>query len=462
MDLPSLDAIAIASDIRARRRTAMEVATTTLARIRAVNPRINAFTAIFDERALTEARRVDALIADGKDPGPLAGVPFAVKNLFDVTGVTTLAGSIIRRSYKPAVEDATIIRRLCAAGAVLVGTTNMDEFAFGFTTENAHYGATRNPHDLERIAGGSSGGSAAAVAAGLVPFALGTDTGGSIRVPAALTGLYGLRATFGRLPRTGTVLFVPSIDHVGPLARSARDLSLVYDVMQGHDAADTSSSSLPPEPTQATLTVGIAGLRIAVAGGYFQRYAASEAREAVDRVALHLGATRDIAVPAPEIARAAAFLIGQAEGASLHHDNIRERFDRFDPGTSTRFLAAALLPAAWYAKAQRVRRWLNDELDRMFEQVDVVLAATTPFTAPKLGQQTIDLNGETLIARPTVGLLTQPFSATGAAIVSVPLKASNGMPIGVQVIAAPYREEIALRVAASLERDGIAAAQIAA
>src|SRR6202044_585848 len=219
----------LASAVRSRQRTATAVVEETLAAIAARNGAINAFTAVAKERALAAAAAVDAAVGAGRDPGPLAGVPFAVKNLYDVAGLPTIAGSPIDRDRAPAAEDAALARRLTAAGAVLVGALNMDEYAFGFSTENTHHGPTRNPHDPARIAGGSSGGSAAAVAAGLVPLTLGSDTNGSIRVPAALCGVFGLRPTIGRLSRVGMRLFAASLDVGAPLARTAGDLALAYD-----------------------------------------------------------------------------------------------------------------------------------------------------------------------------------------------------------------------------------------
>ena len=460
MDFRDLDAVALAAKIRRGQISAGHVATAALDRIGAIDPRINAFTSVTAARALEQARGIDQAVAAGTDPGPLAGVPFAAKNLFDIAGVTTIAGSTIRRSCPPATEDATIIRRLCAAGAVLCGATNMDEFAYGLTTENTHYGATRNPHDTGRTAGGSSGGSAAAVAAGLVLFALGTDTGGSIRVPASLCGLFGLKPSFGRLPRTGTALFAPSIDHVGPLARSVRDLALVYDLMQGGDAADPFCVAPKPVPVCDRLPAGVGSLRLAVAGGYFRRWATEPARDAVDRVARHLGVEQEVDLPRPDLARAAAYVIGAVEGAALHHVDLRRHLDHFDPNTRGRFLAGALLPAGWYVKAQQFRRWLNEAIDALFSRCDILLAPATPCTATLLGQEKIGLGGELLPTRPSLGLMTQPFSATGLAIVTVPLATAEGLPIGVQVIAAPFREEAALRVAYVLERDGVAQAQI--
>jgi AtzE family amidohydrolase len=231
-----------AAAVRAGRRSAKDVAEAALAGVAARDGALNCLTAVTAERARAEAVAVDAAVSAGRDPGPLAGVPVAVKNLFDVEGLATLAGSKIERDKSPAARDAFLLRRLRAAGAVLLGALNMDEYAYGFTTENHHYGPVRNPHDTGRIAGGSSGGSAAAVAAGLAPLALGSDTNGSIRVPASLCGVFGLKPTYGRLSRGGAYLFAASFDHVGPFARDAADLALAYDAAQGADPDDPRSN----------------------------------------------------------------------------------------------------------------------------------------------------------------------------------------------------------------------------
>lgn len=248
MSIITQSAVQIAREIKSGAISATEVATATLARARALNPKVNAFTAITEARALADAAAVDAAIARGEAVGPLAGVPYAVKNLFNIEGVTTLAGSTIEADNAPASADCFAVAQLKAAGGVCIGALNMDEYAYGFTTENTHYGPSRNPHDLERSAGGSSGGSGAAVAAGLVPLTLGTDTNGSIRVPASVNGIFGLKPTYGRLSRAGSIAFVPSLDHIGPFARSVADLAIAYDVMQGRDEADAGQTPRPVEP----------------------------------------------------------------------------------------------------------------------------------------------------------------------------------------------------------------------
>ena len=432
-----------------------------LARVEASDERINAFTAVLAERALTRAAAVDA--SDARLP--LRGLPFAVKNLFDLQGLATLAGSQIEREAAPAVRDAVLVRRLEAAGAVCIGALNMDEYAYGFTTENSHCGPTHNPHDTRRISGGSSGGSAAAVAAGQVALTLGSDTNGSIRVPASLCGVFGLKPTYGRLPRTGSYPFVASLDHLGPFARSVGELAAAYDAMQGPDDEDPAQVKRAIEATQVELQRGAQGLRIGVLGGWFRSMAQAPALAAVDRAASALGALQEVLWPEVDRARTAAFLITNAESACLHLHQLKRRAQDFDPHTRDRFLAGALLPAAWLVQSQRVRHWFARQVAQSFEHVDVLLAPATPCTAPVIGTEWMEINGQRLPARPSMGLLTQPVSCIGLPVVTVPLwgmdPAAPHLPIGVQVIAAPWREDLALRVAHALETAGIASAPVA-
>jgi AtzE family amidohydrolase len=446
----------IAAAVEAGRTSALSIVEATLARIRSRDPLLNSFTAITEQRAHVRAQAIDAAIAQGEPAPPLAGVPFAVKNLFDIAGLTTIAGSKINRDAKPAIRDATLIERLEVAGAILVGALNMGEYAYDFTGENAHDGPSRNPHDLNRMSGGSSGGSAAAVAGGLVPLALASDTNGSIRVPASLCGLFGLKPTYGRLSCAGTFPFVTSLDHVGPLARSARDLALTYDAMQGYDPRDPVCAERAPEPVTDLLERGVDGLRIAVAGGYFKGLDA-EPVYAIDRVAVALGANRDIELPEVERARAAAFVITASEGAALHLERLRSRAKDFDPAVRDRLIAGAMVPGSLVVKAQKFRRWYRGEVLKLFDEVDAILAPATPCTAPMIGQQTF-LFGETETAvRPNIGLYTQPISFIGLPVVAVPVPLAP-LPIAIQIIAAPWREDVALRIAHALETQGVAAA----
>jgi amidase/aspartyl-tRNA(Asn)/glutamyl-tRNA(Gln) amidotransferase subunit A len=456
----------IADAVRAGTVTAAAMVRASLDRIGATDGVVNAFTDRTAYRALTRAAALDAVLAAGDAATaalPLLGVPFAVKNLFDVAGITTRAGSKIEREKPPAARDGPLVARLERAGAVLVGALNMDEYAYGFTTENSHDGPTCNPHDPARVAGGSSGGSAAAVAAGQVPLTLGSDTNGSIRVPSSLCGVFGLKPTYGRLPRNGSYPFVASLDHLGPFARSAHDLALAYDAIQGFDGADPACVDRPLAATAATLGERIDGLRIAVLGGYFHEHADAVARAAVARVAQSLGAHRTVNLPQVERARAAAFLISNAEGALLHLRDLRARAADFEPLSRDRFLAGALLPAAWPLQAQRLRRWFALRAAELFRDHDVLLAPATPCVAPAIGTEWIELNGRRLPARPSLGLLTQPISLIGLPVCAVPVWGCHEtLPIGVQVIAAPWREDLALRVAHHLQVAGVARAPVAA
>ena len=412
----------------------------TLARI--AGSELRAFTDVLWERATARAEVAS---------GPLRGMAFGAKNLFDIAGLPTRAGSLIGRERAPAVRDATLIRRLEAAGGVLVGALNMGEYAYDFTGENVHDGNCRNPHDPERMSGGSSSGSGAAVGAGLVPLALGSDTNGSIRVPASLCGVFGLKPTYGRLSRAGTFPFVNSLDHLGPLARTAGDLVLAYQAMQGPDAEDPACAQRAVEGFEDT---GVAGLRIGVLGGYFEAHAGPEAREAVAVVARALGAEEVVELEETARARAAAYVITTIEAAGLHLERLRTRAGDFDPAVRDRLIAGAMLPGAFYTQAQRFRAWYRGRVARVFERYDVLLAGATPCSAPLIGQGTMELNGQTMPTRPSMGLLTQPISLVGLPVVAVPV-VRPGMPVGVQVIAAPWREEVALRVALELERLGV-------
>jgi aspartyl-tRNA(Asn)/glutamyl-tRNA(Gln) amidotransferase subunit A len=381
-----------------------------------------------------------------------------VKNLIDIAGLPTLAGSKINRERAPAAADATLITRLEAAGAILVGALNMGEYAYDFTGENSHDGPSRNPHDPTRMAGGSSGGSGSAVAGGLVPIALGSDTNGSIRVPSSFCGIFGLKPTYGRLSRAGSFPFVSSLDHLGPFARNTTDLALAYDAMTGPDVLDPACTDRVDEKVGPSLGNGITGLRIASAGGYFCAGAGTEALAALDRVASALGATRLIELPEVARARAAAYVITTSEGAALHLDRLRTRAHDFDPDVRDRLIAGAMVPSAWVIQAQKFRRWYRDAVLRLFEEVDAIIAPATPCVAPEIGQKTFMLHGQEAPLRPNIGIYTQPISFIGLPVVAVPVLLPGSMPIAVQIIAAPWREDVALRVAYELEVRGIAGA----
>ena len=447
-------AVAIATAVQSGSTTALAVAEGALARIEAENPRLNAFTDVLVERALRTARALDAARATGEPLGPLAGVPFAVKNLYDVAGLPTLAGSIINRARPPASHDAVLIRRLEAAGAVLDGALNRGEYAYDFTGENLHYGPSRNPLDTTRMTGGSSGGSAAAVGGGLVPLALGSDTNGSIRVPASLCGIFGLKPTYGRLPRTGTFPFVDSLDHLGPFARTVEDLALAFDVLQGPDGGDAACSARPPEPVLPALERPRGKWNVAVAEGYFTAGATPAALEALECVAGALGAVRRIEIADAHVARAAAYLLTTTEGAALHLSRLRDRADDFEPIVRDRLLSGAMVPAQLVTRAQKFRAHFRDHMLSLLDGLDAIIALSTPCTAPLIGQQLLDLGGQSVPLRANIGLYAQPISFVGLPVVAVPVPLSP-LPIGLQIITAPWREDIGLMIADTLERLGL-------
>lgn len=450
------DALTLASQVASGERLAADILDETLARIRADGS--NAFTEVTQARARREAAEIDARRARGEALPALAGVPYAVKNLFDIAGVVTLAGGKVNANHPPARQDGPLVARLRSAGAVLVGALNMDEHAYGFTTENSHYGPCRNPHDPTRIAGGSSGGSAAAVAAGLVPLALGSDTNGSIRVPASLCGVFGLKPTYGRLPRSGSFPFVHSLDHLGPFAATVPDLALAYDLLQGVWAEDPACAQREPEPCLPRLEAG--PLRVAVLGGYFDTWAGPQARRSVALAADALGARDVVQLEGAEQARAAAFIITAAEGGALHRPGLIARYDDYEPHSRDRLVAGSLIPAGWVSQAQRIRRRFRETVLPLFRHYDVLIAPATPVPAPPIGTETLTPAGRELPARASMGLLTQPISCIGLPVAAAPLWQGQGdtahLPLGVQLIAAPWREDHCLAAAGLLARAGLA------
>ncbi len=401
------------------------------------------FTRVLADEAMAAARVVDQQVANGVNPGPLAGVPFAVKDLYDVAGLPTTAGAKMRIDAPPAQRDAVVVSRLKAAGAVLIGTLNMDEYAYGFATVNPHFGTTRNPHDVHRLAGGSSGGSAAAVAAGFVPLTLGSDTNGSVRVPAALCGLWGIRPADGAISVEGTFPFVKILDTVGPFTRSAAELELVYSLMSGTSLSHSALS----ETTRAP--------RIARLSGWFAKDACPEVLAALDKVMAHLGVSNIADMPEAETARSASYLITAAQGGALHLDTMRTRAMEYDPAVRDRLLAGAMLPASIYQNAMDFRSYFRKRVKLLFEQYDVLIAPTTPVVAPRIDQATILIDGKPASARAHLGIYTQPLSLAGIPVVSAPYNVTNGMPIGLQFATAPGREAMLFQLLRELEDAGL-------
>ena len=448
-DLPSTPlprfatARAIAQAVRTGHRSAVSVIQDTFSNLRAVDPALNCVTHMLEQDALEQAARIDCARQAGAPLPPLPGVPFGVKDLFDIAGHVTTAGSKVLRHAPCARQDAAIVQRLKAAGAIPVAKLNMDEFAYGFATDNAHYGVTRNPHDPTRMAGGSSGGSAAAVAAGVLPFTLGSDTNGSIRVPAALCGTWGIKPTFGRLPRDGAYPFSASLDVVGSFAGTLDDLIDTFHIMDG-----VASGDAPAEPDAASL-------RVARLGGWFASSLSPALTTLIEQVCTRLNVTQTVELPHTASARAASFLITAAEGGNLHLPRLRQQADDYDPATRDRFLAGAMLASSTYLQAQRFRSWFHARIHQIFEQVDVLIAPAVMCEAPLLDDPTILVDGKPVAARANLGLYTQPLTLAGVPVLAAPLLQTHTLPLGLQLVAAPGQEPALFSIARKLEREGV-------
>ncbi|WP_404338571.1 AtzE family amidohydrolase [Sphingomonas sp. MMS12-HWE2-04] len=410
---------------------------TALAMIEAHDGGLKAVTRSLSERALARAALIDAAIARGEDPGPFAGVPFGVKDLFDVEGQSTTAGAAMRRDAPAALRDAEAIGRLQASGAILVATLNMDEFAYGFATINAAFGTTRNPHDPARLAGGSSGGSAAAVAAGMLPLTLGSDTNGSIRVPAGLCGVYGLKPTHGGLPMDGVFPFVDSFDDIGPFATSVGDLRLAWEILGGSAAE------------------AIAAPRVATLGGWFGRNVAPELGQAIAQIGEALGGIPTVELPNVDVARSAAFLMTAVEGGTRHLPELRTRAREFDPQTRDRLIAGALMPGSAYRAAERFRDWFRVQAERLFETHDVLIAPSAGVEAPLIADPMIDIDGARVPARAHLGIHTQPISFIGLPVIAAPMLRPGKLPLGIQLIGRPGAEATLFAIAETLEAAGL-------
>jgi aspartyl-tRNA(Asn)/glutamyl-tRNA(Gln) amidotransferase subunit A len=438
---PMMSGLELADEVRCRRRTALSVVEEYLSHLDTQDQQIKSVTRVLRRRALTHAARIDATIASGADPGPLAGVPFGVKDLFDVKGEVTTAGAAIRRDTPAAASDATVVAKLHAAGAILIATLNMDEFAYGFATQNHHYGTTRNPHNLQHLAGGSSGGSAAAVAGGLLPITLGSDTNGSIRVPAALCGVWGLRPTYGRLSTEGTFPLAHSLDTVGPFAATLADLRATFEVLAGVAVPD----------------VPINNLRVGRLDGWFRADADARILDGIDAIAAALGGAPLVSLPQTAQARSAAYLITAAEGGCLHLPSLRRRALDFDPATRDRLIAGALLPAAALLQARRFGSSFQAQVREMLERFDLLLAPTCPGPVPRIDAALVNVGGKTASARVNLGIYTQPVSLAGVPVLAAPLAtlpatAADSLPLGIQIMAAPGREALLFSVARHLEK----------
>ncbi len=434
----------------------VQVVESALAQIDRIDGRLNAFVTMMREEALAAAREAEQEIVRGNYRGPLHGIPIALKDLFHTKGVRTTAGSKILADFVPA-EDATVVSRLKEAGAVMIGKTGMNEFAYGATGTNSHYGDVRNPWDLDRITGGSSSGSAAAVASRMVPAALGSDTGGSIRIPSALCGVAGIKPTYGRVSRHGVVPCAWSFDHVGPIARTAEDCALVLAVLAGPDPKDPTSSPEPVPDYAADLSRGVSGLRVAVLQEYATDPMEPEVAAGFERaleVLRQLGAAvEEVSVPLVDYTAGAMSAISAGEISSYHDRWLRTRPEDYGAELRTRIEANLLVAASDYVNGQRVRARMIEEFHGVFRRYDALVCPTEPITAPRLGQETVVFGDLVEPMFPTLVRHTRLFNFAALPAVSVPCGfASNGLPIALEIAAAPFAETVALRLAHAYER----------
>ena len=465
-------AVRLADDVRTGRRSAREIADAALAAIVADDPGVGAFTLVTEDLARRQADAVDRAVAEGRDPGPMAGVPVGLKDNLCTRGIPTTCSSRILAGWRPPY-DATVVERLRGAGAVVVGKTNMDEFAMGSSTETSATGPTRNPHDPLRVPGGSSGGSAASVAAGFVPVALGSDTGGSVRQPAALCGVVGLKPTYGTVSRYGLVAFASSLDQIGPLTTTVADAALVYDVIGGHDPLDSTSLERPHPRVADVLDDGVAGLTVGVVTELVDAAAADVAGSvaaAAEALAAAGARVEDVSIPETRLGLSAYYLIAPGEASSnlARYDGVRYGLRVAAPDTTamnvaTRtagfgdevkrriMLGTYVLSAgyvdAYYNQALRARTRMIAAFDAAYARFDALIGPTSPTTAFPLGSKIDDP-----MAMYRNDVCTIPSNLTGQPAVSIPFGAgADGLPVGVQVLGPSLEEATVLRMAAVLE-----------
>lgn len=437
----------VSKKIRDHELTPTELTEEFLERIEELDGKLNAFITVTREEARASAERATQEIRDGKYIGPLHGVPIAVKDIIATKGVRTTSGSKIFKDYLPD-HDATVVERLKRAGAVIVGKLNLHEFAFGVTTQNPHFGGTRNPWDLTRIPGGSSGGSGAAVAASMCTAALGTDTGGSIRVPAALCGLVGLKPTYGRVSRYGVTPLAWSLDTVGPMAKTIIDVAYILEAIAGYDDKDQASSKRGV--TSFSNDLGFPhGIKIGVVAPFFFEQSSDSVRKAVSTAVDKLEEigfkVEDTALPHAKYGRSANFVIIACEAASYHERNLKSRLQDFGDDVGGLMNLGRVIPATLYLKVQRFRSILRREVLLRLKEFDALLTPTVPFTAPEIEDKNLDYR---------VLDFTSPFNQAGTPALTVNCGFDSlGLPIGMQIVGRPFEEHLLLKIGYAFERN---------
>ena len=418
---------------------------------------LNSFITLLRDEALTQARAAEQEIGAGRYRGPLHGIPFAVGDLYYTKGIRTTAGSKILSDFNPAY-DATVIAKLRDAGAILIGKLNMHEFATGATNASSLIGACNNPWDTLRVSGGASGGSAAAVAAGLCFGALGSDTGGSIRIPAALCGIVGLKPTYGRVSRYGVFPLSWSLDHVGPMTRTVTDAALMLQVIAGHDRHDPTTRTAVVPDYSAALTMDIEGARLGIPQEFYFEQLDAEVRDSV-RAAIQTleraGAqVEEVSLPLSQYAAAAGRIMSLTESAEVHEKFLKTHFADYSPDVRAGFLVGQLVLGKHYMRAQRLRSLIRQEMAAALRRVDALVTPTVPIPAPRIGEATVDIGQETIDVMWALSRLTRPANLTGFPAISVPCGFTMAeLPIGLQFIGRPFAEATILQLAYAYEQE---------
>ncbi|MBI4338003.1 MAG: Asp-tRNA(Asn)/Glu-tRNA(Gln) amidotransferase subunit GatA [Chloroflexi bacterium] len=455
-DLVCLTVAQAARLVKGKKLSPVELTQAVLERAQALNPKVNAYITITGEGAMAQARAAEREIAQGTYRGPLHGVPLAFKDLFDTAGVRTTGGSKILAQRVPDA-DSTAVAKLKAAGSVLLGKLNMHEFAFGISSTNPHYGPVRNPWDLKRIPGGSSGGSGAATVAHMCVASLGSDTGGSIRIPAALCGMVGLKPTYGRVSRFGALPLSWSLDHVGPMTKTVEDAAILLRAIAGHDPADPGSLQAPVPDYTRGLKAGVKGVRVGVLSNPYFDFMAPAVRQAFEAAVGTLGELGANVQPVPwpegELAGLANMTIILGEAAAYHAGWLRTRPQDYGADVRDRLIQGSVLPASLYLQAQRARRTIMESALALFGGVELLVLPTIPVAAPNIGESTVELGGRRVDARAAITRYTQPFNLTGLPALSLPCGFSpEGLPIGLQVVGRPLGEAAVLRLGHAYEQ----------
>ena len=444
--------------IRDRKVSPVEVTEAALDRAEELQPKLNSFITILHDRAMDEAREQERAIASGNYLGPLQGIPIGIKDNIATAGIRTTLGSKVLADHVPD-EDAHVVTLCRKAGAILIGKENLEEFAAGATSNNPHYGAVHNPWKLDRIPGGSSGGGGANVAAGVTFASLGTDLGGSVRIPGSLCGVVGLKQTFGRVSQRGLMVTSFNGDHIGPMTRSTRDAALVLEAIAGYDPLEPSTVPVPVDSYSDSLDKGLGGLKMGIPTDHFFDLLAPEVAAAVERAIAaleELGAT-PVKIALPSMKYSAALRIpGMADGIVTHEPYLRTNREDYGPDTLYRTLAGQFVLGRDYSKAMKVQRLIKEEFARVLQQVDFLAAPTCPVVAPPIGARSITMGGKEFATRgPGAGYLarnTSPSNSTGLPAVSVPCGHDDeDLPIGLQIIGRPFDEATILRVAHTYE-----------